>query len=474
MRAAYVRLRFTQDAAVRLYDAQQIETIEDIRVLRDSDIENLCKVLRRPGGTIPAGAAGAVAPDPGVQVSLRAESNLKLARYWLRHRVRISRAVTVPSITIDNIEMTRELRVWEDAHENPKEVPTIDTRDWPKTIEAMEEYLRNYLGETGIPLAYVVRKNEAVKPEADDPPGNYTSSVDEMIARAPHKDVADAYLPVYLSDRQKVWKLLADICRDTECWTYIKPAQRTRNGRLAFEKLYGHYLGPNNVDNMATAAEKKLATVRYDGEKKRWNFERYVRTQVDQHSILEGLVEYGYSGIDERSKVRHLMNGVHAPGMDSVGTQILSTARLRTDFDSCVSLYKDYIKQSKVASGGGPELQIAAVGTHHQNPKGKGSKGGTGIVVEDRYYTAAEYGKFDANDRKRLSDLRSARGHVPNKRRRMNDDMTRTISALTVALNAAQVQPRDNEIDDGAETPVITNATGNRNNSALTRQRRQT
>ena len=79
------------------------------------------------------------------------------------------------------------------------EVPTINTKDWPKTMEAIEEYLCAYLGETGIPLAYVIHKTVDV-PEDPDPPTSYPSIQDEMIARAPHNDTVGNPLPMYLAD----------------------------------------------------------------------------------------------------------------------------------------------------------------------------------------------------------------------------------------------------------------------------------
>ena len=87
-------------------------------------------------------------------------------------------------------------------------------------------------------------------------------------------------------------------CKHT-CWTYIKPFQRARDGRGAFLALQNHYLGPNNIDNMASLAEKKLAMTTYTGEHHRRTFEKYVTLHKDQHSILEGLTEHGYAGIDE-------------------------------------------------------------------------------------------------------------------------------------------------------------------------------
>ena len=57
------------------------------------------------------------------------------------------------------------------------------------------------------------------------------------------------------------------------------------------------------MDNMSSDAERTLQKTSYHGEQCRWNFERFVKIQVDAHAILEGLVEHGYSGIDSRSKV---------------------------------------------------------------------------------------------------------------------------------------------------------------------------
>ena len=104
--------------------------------------------------------------------------------------------------------------------------------------------------------------------------------------------------------------------------------------------LKDHYLGKNNVDNMSSRAEAKLKDRSYSGEKRRWNFEKYVKTHVDQHAILTGIVEHGYSGIDDRFKVQHLMSGIKTKVLDPVKTQIVASAALRNDFDACVNLYR--------------------------------------------------------------------------------------------------------------------------------------
>ena len=69
---------------------------------------------------------------------------------------------------------------------------------------------------------------------------------------------------------------------------------------------------------MCTLTEAKLASMTYDREKCCWNFEKYVKIHIDQHMILTGLVEHGYSSIDKRSKVHHLMNGIKTRDLDPV------------------------------------------------------------------------------------------------------------------------------------------------------------
>jgi hypothetical protein len=109
LRNMYVRLGFTNAMAVYIMDTQDINSIDELRNLDDASVKNLCQALKKPGGTIPnpnAGAANAPAkiPNPGFNVSIRAEENLKLAVYYIRHQQWVSRPVAVASITLDAVQ----------------------------------------------------------------------------------------------------------------------------------------------------------------------------------------------------------------------------------------------------------------------------------------------------------------------------------------------------------------------------------
>jgi hypothetical protein len=114
-------------------------------------------------------------------------------------------------------------------------------------MEAIREFFGSVSGGDGVPLAYVVHENVEI-PLGTYPSEGYITVSEEMIARAAHGNQA------YVNDSMEVWSYMANITRAHECWTYLKPAQHTKDGRHAFLLLWNHFLRPNNVDNMASEA----------------------------------------------------------------------------------------------------------------------------------------------------------------------------------------------------------------------------
>ena len=94
---------------------------------------------------------------------------------------------------------------------------------------------------------------------------------------------------------------------------------------------------------MASKAKRRLQTTFYHGKTKSWNFEKYVTLHKEQHHVLEGLEMHGYKGIDDRSKVRYLNDGIKTTKLDTIKATILVSADDRSNFDGCVNLYKNFI-----------------------------------------------------------------------------------------------------------------------------------
>jgi hypothetical protein len=93
-----------------------------------------------------------------------------------------------------------------------------------------------------------------------------------------------------------------------------------------------------------------------------------VRIHTEQHSVLNGLKEYGYSGIDDSSKVRHLLKGIKTTDLDVCKAQVMASPTLRDDFTATVELYSTFIKQMKVYN---PQLNVSEVSYARKSGGGK-------------------------------------------------------------------------------------------------------
>ena len=174
-------------------------------------------------------------------------------------------------ITLDNVRILRELNESEKEHKDSVVSPVIDAKNWPKTMEIFEEYLRGYIVVKGVPISYVVRFKEAVAPSLDEPEMSFLSFKDDMVAHAP---IIEGALSTVTSKTfiMKFWGLIYVITRDLYFWTYVKSSQRTREGRKFYRDLWDHFLVPDNVDNMSSEVERLLIATHYSGERKQFNF----------------------------------------------------------------------------------------------------------------------------------------------------------------------------------------------------------
>jgi hypothetical protein len=301
------RLGFSESAATYLTVTCGIDSLDEIAYLDGiEDVDTTIKGVTNPGGTVATGegTSRVTSRNNRIPVSIRAVASLKLCMYYLKHMERVQRKPVPNAINLVLVRSYRDQQRHEVGFNNTDEEPEINDKYLPRTLEKIKEYIASQYGVTGATLDYVVRAEIAVKPEAEDPPDNYETVDQDMTERAPHTGRP------FLNDRRKVWDIMSNICGKHSCFVYIKPDLRTRNGRDAYMLLFDHFLGPDNVGNMASEADTKLTSTLYNGEKKRFTWETYVRIHIEQHSVLNGLTNYGYEGIDDSSKVRHLLKGI--------------------------------------------------------------------------------------------------------------------------------------------------------------------
>jgi hypothetical protein len=95
------------------------------------------------------------------------------------------------------------------------------------------------------------------------------------------------------------------------------------------------------------------------------------RIHTEQHSVLNGLKYYGYAGIDNSSKVHHLLKGINTTELDVCKTQVMASPSLRDNFAATVELYSTFIKQMKAEN---PQLNVSEV-SFARGKAGKNSYG---------------------------------------------------------------------------------------------------
>ena len=132
-------------------ESQGLTTIDGFSQLNEKFVEGIWRVLRNPGGT-----TGGVY-NTGVAVSEMTEAILQLIIYYIKSFKSIGRTCTHADTDLSKFRAVYHQRDMEESHKDPKVVPTVDPRDWPKTLETVEEYIRGFHGVDVQPLIYGLR-----------------------------------------------------------------------------------------------------------------------------------------------------------------------------------------------------------------------------------------------------------------------------------------------------------------------------
>ena len=121
---------------------------------------------------------------------------------------------------------------------------------------------------------------------------------------------------------------------------------------------------------MSVSLTRMLQNLDYHGEKKKMKLQKYQAAHLEQHNISVGLEGNVYAGINDRAKVRYLINGINNDKLEVVKTQVIASPALRKYFTGLCSLFSDYIK--KCESMNNPVCNVSEVPAKF----GRGGRGG--------------------------------------------------------------------------------------------------
>jgi hypothetical protein len=139
--------------------------------------------------------------------------------------------------------------------------------------------------------------------------------------------------------------------------------------------------------------------------------------------VLNGLTDYGYSGIDNVTKVRKLMAGINTDALDTVKAAVLASPDLRTNYPDRVTLYGDFIKQQKIESAS-MKVSDSYITCRHNGPAsvaGSDYEASYDDVFEYRFYNHAEYRTLSPDQKNELRLKRKHRGGNDNGKNKGND-----------------------------------------------------
>jgi hypothetical protein len=129
-----------------------------------------------------------------------------------------------------------------------------------------------------------------------------------------------------------------------------------------------------------------------------------------QHAVLNGLTDYGYSGIDNGTKVRKQV-GIKADALDTVNAAVLVSPALRTNYPGVDTLYGDFINQQKIEIAS-INVSDAHITRRHSGPAsvaGSDYEASYDGVVEYRFHNHAEYRTLSSDQK---NELRLKRKHI--------------------------------------------------------------
>ncbi len=118
----------------------------------------------------------------------------------------------------------------------PPSMPKTGPRQWKRSRSISDRSWENVKSCSHTLYARMMAFPKAITPQ------HCTLLIqDEMITRTPHYSIAADRTkipdPIYLINRENVWDIISKITREHLSWTYVKPAERSRDGRMAFMNL---------------------------------------------------------------------------------------------------------------------------------------------------------------------------------------------------------------------------------------------
>jgi hypothetical protein len=239
----------------------------------------------------------------------------------------------------------------------------------------------------------------------------------------------------------------------------------------------------------------KLQSFRYEGDRKNFNFDKYVNLHVEQRNQHADLQEYRVAPLAENLKTLWFQEGIRDPSLNAVKASINANHANFTDFDSVKNAYVEFKRTdnptndpktqqvASVARGGHGGRKYPCRHDRGHGPQTSSDKCQKGLVPQskvnkqthiiNRHYSDAEFDQLTPAEKQKLWQLRNA-GKTPETGPTSRDRRRAVASTSTSSTSSGSSGKRQME-DPTAKSDQPADDQGwgrprNRDNPCLGRQ----
>jgi hypothetical protein len=188
--------------------------------------------------------------------------------------------------------------------------------------------------------------------------------------------------PIFVQDSAKVYDILHSSWGTLQPSTHVcSAATKTKNGRKVFRVLHTHLLGSQQLMMSGNAIMTRLQSLQYDGNRRNFDFNKYVALHVAGHNNHDDLGVYGVEPLTESLKILWFQNGITDKGLDAVWASIPAAPTSYTIFTAVQEAYVSF-KLMQKATKPPKACQVASMragrcaGTPRRSGGGCGQGGG--------------------------------------------------------------------------------------------------
>jgi hypothetical protein len=139
-----------------------------------------------------------------------------------------------------------------------------------------------------------------------------------------------------------VYNVLQACWGKSSWWSHMKKFSKTKNGQQVYRTLHTLLLGGQRVVSTGSTIVTKLQSFKYKGDRKNFNFDKYVNLHIEQHNQHADLQEYGVAPSAKNLKTLWFQDGIKEPSLNAVKASINANHANSTDFDSVKDAYVEF------------------------------------------------------------------------------------------------------------------------------------